>query len=52
MAGDTGASPDRDTWADDRIGADGNIGDGKILILDLSECIRIRTGEKGPEAIG
>ena len=30
----------------------GNIGDGKIFILDLPDCIRIRTGEKGPEAIG
>ncbi len=30
----------------------GNIGDGKIFILDLQECIRIRTGEKGKEAIG
>ncbi len=30
----------------------GNIGDGKIFILDLPECIRIRTGEKGQEAIG
>ena len=30
----------------------GNIGDGKIFVLDLAECIRIRTGEKGPEAIG
>jgi len=30
----------------------GNIGDGKIFILDLAECIRIRTGEKGSEAIG
>lgn len=30
----------------------GNIGDGKIFILDLAECIRIRTGEKGEEAIG
>ena len=30
----------------------GNIGDGKILILDLPECIRIRTGERGREAIG
>ena len=30
----------------------GNIGDGKIFVLDLPECIRIRTGEKGPEAIG
>lgn len=30
----------------------GNIGDGKIFILDLPECIRIRTGERGREAIG
>ena len=30
----------------------GTIGDGKILVLDLAECIRIRTGEKGSEAIG
>ena len=30
----------------------GHIGDGKILILDLAECIRIRTGETGRDAIG
>jgi nitrogen regulatory protein P-II 1 len=30
----------------------GDIGDGKIFILDLPECIRIRTGETGNEAIG
>lgn len=30
----------------------GTIGDGKIFILDLQDCIRIRTGEKGSEAIG
>jgi nitrogen regulatory protein P-II 2 len=30
----------------------GEIGDGKIFILDLAECIRIRTGEKGNLAIG
>lgn len=30
----------------------GNIGDGKIFILDLPDCIRIRTGEKGNDAIG
>jgi len=30
----------------------GNIGDGKIFILDLPRCIRIRTGEEGSEAIG
>ncbi|MDD5069523.1 MAG: P-II family nitrogen regulator [Candidatus Omnitrophica bacterium] len=30
----------------------GNIGDGKIFVLDLPECIRIRTGERGKAAIG
>ena len=30
----------------------GKIGDGKIFILDLPECIRIRTGETGHDAIG
>jgi nitrogen regulatory protein P-II 1 len=30
----------------------GTIGDGKIFVLDLPECIRIRTGEKGHDAIG
>jgi nitrogen regulatory protein P-II 2 len=30
----------------------GQIGDGKIFVLDLPECIRIRTGDKGNEAIG
>ena len=30
----------------------GQIGDGKIFVLDLKQCIRIRTGEKGEKAIG
>ena len=30
----------------------GQIGDGKIFIMDLPECIRIRTGETGNFAIG
>ncbi|MCK5732953.1 MAG: P-II family nitrogen regulator [Candidatus Latescibacteria bacterium] len=30
----------------------GKIGDGKIFVLDLPECIRIRTGERGDDAIG
>ena len=30
----------------------GRIGDGKIFVLDLPECIRIRTGERGDDAIG
>ena len=29
----------------------GKIGDGKIFVLDLPECIRIRTGETGDEAL-
>ena len=30
----------------------GSIGDGKIFVVDLPECIRIRTGERGSKAIG
>lgn len=30
----------------------GQIGDGKIFILDLEQTIRIRTGERGGKAIG
>ena len=30
----------------------GQIGDGKIFVMDLPECIRIRTGDKGNDAIG
>ncbi|MBN1781087.1 P-II family nitrogen regulator [bacterium] len=30
----------------------GRIGDGKIFILPLEDCIRIRTEENGSEAIG
>jgi nitrogen regulatory protein P-II 1 len=29
----------------------GQIGDGKIFVLPMEDCIRIRTGERGPEAI-
>ncbi len=31
---------------------EGETGDGKIFIMDLSDCIRIRTGERGKKAIG
>jgi nitrogen regulatory protein P-II 1 len=34
-----------------RSGATGEIGDGKIFVLPLEDCIRIRTGERGAEAI-
>jgi len=30
----------------------GEIGDGKIFVLDLFQVIRIRTGERGSRAIG
>ena len=30
----------------------GTIGDGKIFVTNLEECVRIRTGEIGSEAIG
>jgi len=28
------------------------IGDGKIFVMDMEECVRIRTGERGVVAIG
>ena len=34
-----------------RTGAKGEVGDGKIFVLPLEDCIRIRTGERGGEAI-
>ena len=30
----------------------GQIGDGKIFVMPLDDCIRIRTGERGGPAIG
>lgn len=30
----------------------GKIGDGKIFVLDLKDCVRISSGEKGDVAIG
>ena len=30
----------------------GEVGDGKIFVLDLAECVRIRTEERGGTAIG
>lgn len=29
-----------------------HIGDGKIFVLDIQQCIRVRTGETGADAIG
>ena len=34
-----------------RSGEKGEIGDGKVFVLPLDDCIRIRTGERGTEAI-
>lgn len=34
-----------------RTGDKGQIGDGKIFVLPMDDCVRIRTGERGPEAI-
>ncbi len=34
-----------------RTGDEGKVGDGKIFIIPLLDCIRIRTGERGSEAI-
>lgn len=34
-----------------KISQTGEVGDGKIFISDVSDCIRIRTGERGPKAL-
>ena len=31
--------------------ADGRVGDGKIFIRDMADAVRIRTGERGVEAL-
>ena len=35
-----------------RSGDTGAIGDGKIFVLPMDDCVRIRTGERGSDAIG
>jgi nitrogen regulatory protein P-II 2 len=35
-----------------RMGETGQIGDGKIFVIPLDDCVRIRTGERGSQAIG
>jgi nitrogen regulatory protein P-II 1 len=32
-------------------GATGQVGDGKIFVSEITECYRIRTGEKGSETL-
>ncbi|MBM4184509.1 MAG: transcriptional regulator [Gemmatimonadetes bacterium] len=34
-----------------RSGESGEVGDGKIFVTELQECIRISTGQRGGEAI-
>lgn len=34
-----------------RTGESGQIGDGKIFVVPMDDCVRIRTGERGREAI-
>ncbi|MCI0357093.1 MAG: P-II family nitrogen regulator [Planctomycetaceae bacterium] len=34
-----------------RSGDKGEIGDGKIFVMPMDDCVRIRTGERGKEAI-
>ena len=34
-----------------RTGEQGEVGDGKIFVMDVEQAIRIRTGEKGPQTV-
>lgn len=34
-----------------RTGTTGEVGDGKIFVMPLEECVQIRTGERGGRAI-
>ena len=34
-----------------RSGESGHVGDGKIFVLPIDDCVRIRTGERGPEGV-
>jgi nitrogen regulatory protein P-II 2 len=35
-----------------RSGDTGQVGDGKIFVMPMEDCVRIRTGERGGQAIG
>ena len=35
----------------EQTGQTGTIGDGKIFVWELTEAVRIRTGERGPDAL-
>jgi nitrogen regulatory protein PII len=34
-----------------RTGEQGEVGDGKIFVIDVEQAVRIRTGERGPETV-
>ena len=34
-----------------RTGENGEVGDGKIFVIDVEQAVRIRTGEKGPQTV-
>ena len=34
-----------------RTGPSGEVGDGKIFVVDVEQAVRIRTGERGPETV-
>jgi nitrogen regulatory protein P-II 2 len=42
---------DRAVEAIQKTAATGNIGDGKIFVLDIGQAVRIRTGETGDSAL-
>ena len=35
-----------------RTGETGQVGDGKIFVMPLDDCVRIRSGERGDRALG
>ena len=47
---DGARSPAEEAGAADQ--AEGTVGDGKIFVIKLDNCIRIRNGEEGDAAIG
>lgn len=34
-----------------KVAQTGEVGDGKIFVTDVSDCVRIRTGERGEKAL-
>lgn len=42
---------DQTVEAIERSSKTGDVGDGKIFVLPIEECVRIRTGERGDDAL-